>query len=961
VAAAKASNPGADVSGLSDFFHRVDPDGRIEVCVVGATATSELLPKLRAAGLNIETGMDSGNVVLGWVSYAVIDALAKVPGVSEVGFPTYAIADAGDYTTAGDQILNADDLRSLTGVDGTGAGDPTEFYVPFVPTHVDVDPVIRRNVLDLAAAIADMKRIDPNADASVLSFDGISAKHVTPSGEMLVEIRFESAQTDILAYLESLGFRPETFRQSGVPATQGTTTGWVSYAALRSLGELTGVLEISLPLAPVSRTGSVTTVGDGILNADDLRSLMSVDGTGVKVGVISNGADHSQDIADFGDLPESINIDSTRQGAGDEGTAMMEIVYDMAPGAELYFSGPGNADQMVDSIGWLVGQGCDIIVDDQGFYDQPMFQDGTVAQAALDAIEDGVTYVSAAGNDAETHYQAAFNPALDDTHLFAQNQNLLRFYLDAHSSVTGVLQWSDEWGYSSNDYDLVLYQWTGTWNLIAASAEVQDGNDTPFESVAWTNPNAGAVLLAWQIQRFDGAVRELELYTMGDVLPYGYDAQLFIPGDSIFGHPAAEGVIAAGAIDAADSGNDDIEDFSSQGPATIYTDFTNQVSTTRHPLDVEGIDGISTKAGVEGYFSQPFYGTSAAAPHIAAIAALLLQIDPGLTPADIQDLITANAVDLGTTGYDDVFGFGRADALATISATTGSPDLAAASDTGTDDTDNITKLDNSAAGKELEFDVLATVVGATVKLYAGGTEIGSAVATATTTTVTTNGSADLTDGQHTITVRQTVPGKLQSPAGDGLAVTIDTTPPTVSSFVRTGNSGASWRLRPTELRGIALVFSEGVVVDDQSAHLALYNLSTQQAYNPTPPTPTYNSGTLTATWAYVGLTPTSGWYRVTLSTGVEDLAGNLLDGDNNGSAGGNYIYGLSTPDNDMLVPKAGDANLNGSVDINDMGTVEDNFGLTGATWEQGDFDYNGTVDFMDYLTLKANYGIALTR
>src|SRR5205085_6059302 len=78
--------------------------------------------------------------------------------------------------------------------------------------------------------------------------------------------------------------------------------------------------------------------------------------------------------------------------------------------------------------------------------------------------------------------------------------------------------------------------------------------------------------------------------------------------------------------------------------------------------------------------------------------------------------------------------------VATVSsATPGVPDLVAASDTGSSSTDNITGRDNGAAGKTLQFSVPSTVVGATVTIYADGVAIGSAVASATTTTVTTVG------------------------------------------------------------------------------------------------------------------------------------------------------------------------------------------------------------------------------
>ena len=269
-----------------------------------------------------------------------------------------------------------------------------------------------------------------------------------------------------------------------------------------------------------------------------------------------------------------------------------------------------------------------MIVDDLSAPDAPNFQDGDIAQAALDAIDDGVVYVSAAGNYAQKHYQADFDGDAGLYHQFATGDNLIPFVLDDGESVFGTLQWSDEWGASGNDYDLYLNKYNGgTWQTVGVSWIEQDGDDDPLEYISYTNNSGSADYYAWQINKYSGSDRELELYmfnTPRTFLSYG------VATDSIFGHAAAEGVIAVGAIDASDTGNDTIEPFSSRGPSTVYTNFSTQTSTQRDSLDVAGIDGVSTKAGDDNYFAyEPFYGTSAAAPHVAAIAALLLEIDSG--------------------------------------------------------------------------------------------------------------------------------------------------------------------------------------------------------------------------------------------------------------------------------------------------------------------------------------------
>ena len=133
----------------------------------------------------------------------------------------------------------------------------------------------------------------------------------------------------------------------------------------------------------------------------------------MKVGVISDGVDAWRTSQSSNDLPDSIEVDPNSPGSGDEGTALLEIVHDLAPGAKLAFSGPYTSLDMVDSILWLAneafdGEGADVIVDDYRFYFEPYFEDGMVAQAAADAVAGGAVFVSAAGNSGDRHYAGGF-------------------------------------------------------------------------------------------------------------------------------------------------------------------------------------------------------------------------------------------------------------------------------------------------------------------------------------------------------------------------------------------------------------------------------------------------------------------------------------------------------------------------------------------------------------------------
>ena len=224
---------------------------------------------------------------------------------------------------------------------------------PSISLHADTVPgitkddqsVLRSDLRDTITAIADLKARSPSADASLLPDLGIAT--VSQTGDIRVTVRFDSGQAGVQAALTETGFHAVSIRQDS-----GIASGWVSYANAYALGEISGVKEVSLPIPVVTNAGSITTAGDGLLNVDDLRSLLSVDGTGVKIGVISDGVYNWQDVRSSGDLPMSITIDPSLPGTAgaNEGTAMLEIIHDLAPGADLYFSGPAYTTDIADSI-----------------------------------------------------------------------------------------------------------------------------------------------------------------------------------------------------------------------------------------------------------------------------------------------------------------------------------------------------------------------------------------------------------------------------------------------------------------------------------------------------------------------------------------------------------------------------------------------------------------------------------
>ena len=431
--------------------------------------------------------------------------------------------------------------------------------------------------------------------------------------------------------------------------------GWVDIQNLLAVAGLEGVRTIREVIPPVVNMGSVTTQGDAIHNTSTVRSKYGYNGTGMKIGIISDGVNHIADSKATGDLPSTVHVLSDTVG-GDEGTAMLEIVYDMVPGAELYFHDCGsNTIAFNNAIAELKASGCTVICDDIGWLTEPFFEDGIVAKNITTLLSGNKTvYISSAGNAATKHYQGEFY-SLGGTNWtdFSRGTNAtypsLYVNMPYGSSVRIVLEWNDQFGHSGNDYDLVLYD--TSYNILSYSINVQNGTQDPLEFLYYYN-TGDAKVVEIDVWKDKGVSKTLELY----IYPSGASVYTNnrVASDSIFGHPAVPDVIAAAAVYQGTPTT--IESFSSRGPVTI----TYPSPVSRQKPDISGIDGVAVTGA--GNFSNPFFGTSAAAPHIAAIVAQVWGANKTLTPAQVRSALYTSAVDLGSAGKDTTFGYGRANA-----------------------------------------------------------------------------------------------------------------------------------------------------------------------------------------------------------------------------------------------------------------------------------------------------------
>ncbi|MEV4280100.1 S8 family serine peptidase [Actinoplanes xinjiangensis] len=104
--------------------------------------------------------------------------------------------------------------------------------------------------------------------------------------------------------------------------------------------------------------------------------------------------------------------------------------------------------------------------------------------------------------------------------------------------------------------------------------------------------------------------------------------------------------------------------------STTSSDWYSNFSNHGDYIDVAapGSGIISTYPQASGNSYVSMNGTSMAAPHVAALAALLKGYSPALTPDQVQQAMQVSAVDLGTPGEDSDYGHGRVDAAAALAA-----------------------------------------------------------------------------------------------------------------------------------------------------------------------------------------------------------------------------------------------------------------------------------------------------
>jgi len=413
---------------------------------------------------------------------------------------------------------------------------------------------------------------------------------------------------------------------------------------IERISNLDHVIRLELPYRATPKQEGLRGQGVDVTRAGEWQAK-GLTGRGVKVGVLDLGFGGYRDLLGT-ELPDNVTVEAF----GDDyafdtevhGTACAEIIHEMAPEAELYLAYYDGSDvAMGQAVEWLIGQGVDIISNSTGSNGlTPLDGTGFAAELADWAYDEGIFWVNAAGNEADVHYRGQFTDSNGDTiHEFGPDTDALPFIPFGPGVETQLILSWDDWDSVTQDYDLGLFD--NDFNLLAKSEDLQDGQagQMPVEGFVYEFDDDEIYYLV--IENYDGQARGdaiFDIFINGGLM----HPDFIVPERSLSNPADARGAFAVGAVNWAD---DALEPYSSQGP------------TADGRLKPE-LSAPSVVASAS-YAPDPFDGTSAATPHVAGAAALILQAFPDLTPDDMATLLENWAIDLGPGGPDNAFGVGR--------------------------------------------------------------------------------------------------------------------------------------------------------------------------------------------------------------------------------------------------------------------------------------------------------------
>ncbi len=458
---------------------------------------------------------------------------------------------------------------------------------------------------------------------------GVAAQFGIPfspaTGTITVVLRSSPGRsaTSTAAALASIGVG-----RAAIETTSSLVKATVSLEQLSDLASrVSGISFIRPPYVPfplATSSQGVSAIGANAFHAAGL------DGNGVKIAVIDLGFAGLSQAQANGDLPYSVqqnDLTGTGLTSGiTHGTAVAEIIHDVAPSAELHLIKIADEVDLDAAVTYCLSRGIDIINHSLGWYNTNFYDGtGTIADTARRAISGGILWVNAAGNEAESHWEGIFSDGNSDGWLDQE----VTLSATAGAQIVLFLTWND-WPQASSDYDLYLYDPSD--NLIASSTKYQTGTEEPTESIQVSASTSGTYTIRIQ----GSGHKSLELFSLNHSL------SPVVASSSILAPANVSEVIAVGAIDHAHYTTGPQEPYSSRGP-------TNDGRTKP---DLCAPDKTST--GTAPYTT--FHGTSGAAPFAAGAAALLLDQNPSLNEPALRARLLSQTIPMGSP---NIFGNGR--------------------------------------------------------------------------------------------------------------------------------------------------------------------------------------------------------------------------------------------------------------------------------------------------------------
>lgn len=522
-----------------------------------------------------------------------------------------------------------------------------------------------------------MKRSNSATAPEDLTEFAPNAAHTMDDNKLMVEVVGTTDETGVLRReLEKVGFVV-------TGCTKHLCSGYMPIDNLLAFNDL-DIVNFVRPSLSVNQMGSAENEASQSMSIDLAREEFGVDGTGT-IGVLSdsfNALNEYDDDISSGDLPEGVNVLKDAHGT-DEGRAMLQLIHDIAPGANLAFhTAIGGEVAFAQGIRDLADL-CDVIVDDVKYFAEPMFQDGIIAQAVDDVVRQGIPYFSSAGNYRRNSWEGAFvDTGITDgagrpLHDFGGGDTRQTITVGDTASVYLIFNWDEPYSSvnagvgSSSDLDMKFYapgaetpSFTLSDNNIGGDPiEIASGfSGLPaYEiEIVLVAGNAPA-LMKWVILRGNKITIEFDSNSGTN---YGHSNAALAAGVGAarFDRTPGYGVSPAQQ-----------ESFSSAGEVPILFDLAGnrllQPEVRMQPRFV-GTDGVSTAMAR----FNPFFGTSAAAPNVAAIAILMQEASDGnLTPEQIYSILEDTAEDMDDRyvggpdiGFDFGTGFGFVKALPAV-------------------------------------------------------------------------------------------------------------------------------------------------------------------------------------------------------------------------------------------------------------------------------------------------------